>query len=46
MICKDTIEEKMVTLQLKKKKVASQLIQVDESVFKNMNKDDLMALFE
>jgi len=46
MICKDTIEEKMVTLQLKKNKVASQLIQVDESVFKNMNKNDLMALFD
>jgi len=46
MICKDTVEEKILQLQSKKKKIASQLIKVDESSFKNMNKKDLMALFD
>ncbi|MFT6336150.1 MAG: SNF2 family DNA or RNA helicase [Saprospiraceae bacterium] len=46
MICKDTIEEKIVKLQAKKKKLASDLIQVDENVFKSLEKDDLMALFD
>jgi len=46
MICKDTVEEKILLLQKKKKKVASQLIQVDENSFKNMSKQDLLALFE
>lgn len=46
MICKDTIEEKIVKLQAKKKKLANDLIQVDENVFKSLEKDDLMALFD
>lgn len=46
MVCRDTIEEKILLLQRRKKTVASRLIQVDESSFKNMNKKDLMALFD
>ena len=46
MICKDTIEEKIVELQQKKKKLAKDLIQVDESVFKSLKKDELLALFD
>ena len=46
LICKDTIEEKIVQLQQKKKKLASDLIQTDENVFKALSKDELMSLFE
>lgn len=45
MICKDTIEEKIVQLQSKKKKLASDLVQADENVFKSLGKEDLMSLF-
>ena len=46
MVCKNTIEEKILLLQKKKKNVASSLIQVDENTFKNMSKKDLMSLFD
>lgn len=46
MVCKDTIEEKIVKLQSKKKQLAKDLIQVDENIFKILAKDDLMALFD
>ena len=46
MICKDTIEEKVLQLQAQKKKVASQLIKIDETTFKSMKKNDLLALFD
>ncbi len=46
MICKDTVEEKIILLQNKKKKVANQLIKIDDSSFKSMDKKDLMALFD
>jgi len=46
LICKDTVEEKIVQLQKRKKKIASDIIKTDEAVFKSLNKDDLMALFE
>jgi superfamily II DNA or RNA helicase len=45
LICKDTIEEKIVQLQQKKKKLAGDLIQTDEHVFKALNKDELLSLF-
>jgi SNF2 family DNA or RNA helicase len=46
MICKDTIEEKIIELQKKKKKLAGDLIDVDESVFKSLDKGELLALFD
>jgi len=46
LICKDTVEEKIVQLQKRKKKIASDIIKTDDAVFKSLNKDDLMALFE
>jgi len=39
MICKDTIEEKIVELQKKKRALATDLIQTDENVFKSLEKD-------
>ena len=44
-ICKDTIEEKILDLQNKKKKLASDLIMVEENIFKSLDMDDIMDLF-
>jgi len=46
MICKDTIEEKIVELQKKKRKLATDLVQTDENVFKSLEKDELLSLFD
>ncbi len=46
MICKDSIEEKILKLQEKKKKLASDIIQTDASVFKSLDKEELLALFD
>ncbi len=46
MICKDTIEEKILELQVKKKKIAKDIIVSDENIFKSLGKSDLLGLFE
>ena len=46
MICKDSIEEKIVELQNKKKKIAKDIIVTDENIFKSLEKNDLLGLFE
>lgn len=45
MICKNTIEEKIIELQNKKKKLASDLVMTDESVFKSLDREELLNLF-
>jgi SNF2 family DNA or RNA helicase len=45
MICKDTIEEKIMKLQESKKKIASDIISVDDEVVKNLTKQDVSDLF-
>lgn len=45
-ICKDTIEEKIMHLQSKKSKLVEDLIQTDENVFKSLDKEALINLFE
>ncbi len=46
MICKDTIEEKIIKLQAKKKKISSDLIKVDdESIMKGLKINDIKSLF-
>ncbi len=45
MICKNTVEEKIIALQNKKKKIAGDIIQTDESILKKLNKTDIAALF-
>jgi superfamily II DNA or RNA helicase len=45
MICKDSIEEKILTLQSHKKGIASDLIQEDAAIFKKLKKDDILGLF-
>jgi len=46
MICKDSIEEKIVELQNKKKKIAKDIIVTDENIFKSLEKNDLLGLFD
>ena len=45
MICKNTVEEKIMELQSKKKKIAGDIIQTDENIMKNLNSDDINDLF-
>ncbi|MCB0659296.1 MAG: ATP-dependent helicase, partial [Saprospiraceae bacterium] len=45
MICKDTVEEKILKLQEKKLDIASELISDDGSFFKKLTKEDIEFLF-
>jgi SNF2 family DNA or RNA helicase len=45
MICKDTIEEKIIRLQEKKKQLAEDLISADEGFVKALNEEDIAYLF-
>ncbi len=46
LICKDSVEEKILDLQKKKKKLASDIIHTDASIMKSLTKEDLLGLFE
>lgn len=46
MICKDTIEEKILLLQETKKKLASDLISEESSFISGLSKEDVAYLFE
>src|SRR5205085_8334365 len=45
MICKDTIEDKILKLQDKKKALAADLITDDSGIVKNLTREDLEYLF-
>lgn len=45
MICKDTIEEKIIELQQKKKSLSEELISEEEGFVKNMTEEDVAYLF-
>jgi non-specific serine/threonine protein kinase len=45
MICKDTVEEKILKLQERKKMLADDLIQEDAGFVKNLSRDDIEFLF-
>ncbi len=45
MICKDTIEEKIINLQQKKKKLSEDLVSADEGFIKSLTEEDLQYLF-
>ena len=45
MICNNTVEEKIINLQNKKKKIAGDIIQTDESILKKLNQKDISELF-
>ncbi len=46
MVVKDTVEEKMLELQERKKKLVSELITTESSFFKSLSKEDVVRLFE
>ncbi|NPD45698.1 MULTISPECIES: DEAD/DEAH box helicase [unclassified Lentimicrobium] len=45
MICKNTVEEKIINLQNKKKKIAGDIIQTDENIMKTLDTKDIQELF-
>jgi SNF2 family DNA or RNA helicase len=45
MICKDTIEEKIIALQQKKKALSEDLISAEEGFVKNLSEEDVAYLF-
>jgi non-specific serine/threonine protein kinase len=45
MICKDSVEEKILKLQERKKMLADELIQEDSGFVKNLTRDDIEFLF-
>ena len=45
LICKGTIEEKILTLQSKKLDIADDLIKTDEAIMKKLNTKDIAELF-
>ncbi len=45
MICKDTIEEKIIEYQKSKQKLASDIIKTDDSFVKSLTKSDIKDLF-
>ena len=45
MICRDTIEEKILELQLRKKQLAEDLISAEEGFVKALNEEDIAYLF-
>lgn len=46
MIAKNSIEEKIMNIQSKKTKLASDIIQTDESILKELTQDDILDLFK
>ena len=46
MICKDTVEEKIVQYQQKKQAVAADIIQAEESFMKQLSVEDIRGLFD
>jgi SNF2 family DNA or RNA helicase len=45
MICKDTVEEKIMQLQGRKKILAGNLIDTEKNLLKKLDKDEIAALF-
>ena len=45
MICRDTIEEKIVQLQQRKKQLAEDLVGEEEGFVKSLSEDDIKFLF-
>ncbi len=45
MICRDSVEEKVLQLQEKKKGIADDLIRAEEKFFKSLTKKEVMELF-
>ncbi|MCH8567759.1 MAG: DEAD/DEAH box helicase [Balneolales bacterium] len=46
MVCPDTVEEKILKLQDRKQKLSEQLITPEAGIFKELNREELLGLFE
>jgi SNF2 family DNA or RNA helicase len=46
MICRDTIEEKIVSLQQRKKQLSEDLVSEEEGFVKRLSEEDITFLFE
>ena len=46
MICKDTIEEKIINLQNRKQFISDEVISTDDNFVKNLTEEDIAYLFE
>jgi SNF2 family DNA or RNA helicase len=46
MICKDSIEEKIITLQNKKQYISDEVISTDDNFVKNLSEEDIAFLFD
>lgn len=46
MICRDTVEEKILDLQKSKLNLASKIVRADDSLIRSLTAEDLRALFE
>ncbi len=46
MICRDTVEEKIVSLQQSKRELADKIVRSDESLIRSLTADDLQVLFQ
>jgi SNF2 family DNA or RNA helicase len=46
MICKDSIEEKIIELQNRKQSISNEIIGNDEGFVKNLSREDIAFLFE
>jgi non-specific serine/threonine protein kinase len=45
LISKDSVEEKIIKLQNKKRELVDSLISTEENIFKSLTKDDVLDLF-
>ena len=45
LVCKNTVEEKIIALQQKKKQLAEDLVNAEEAFVKNLSEEDIMFLF-
>ncbi|MNL86005.1 hypothetical protein D3C87_2145300 [compost metagenome] len=46
IVCKDTVEERILEMQASKRSVADGLILDEANLMKSLSKDDLLKLFE
>lgn len=45
LICKDTIEEKIISIQQRKQKLSEELITTEENFLQTLSEEELMDLF-
>jgi len=45
LICRNSVEEKILNLQSKKKKIASDIITTDEGLMQKLTQEDISQLF-